>query len=53
MGAVYKNKKRSCALCKPHKRGISPKHKVKYRAKAKAANIEIRTALLLKGSATP
>lgn len=32
MGKVYKDKKgSSCGLCKPHKKGWTPKHKDKYR----------------------
>lgn len=31
MGKVYKDKKgSSCSMCKPHKNGHSPKHKIKY-----------------------
>jgi hypothetical protein len=29
MGKVYKRKKRSCSMCKPHKMGIAPKHPIK------------------------
>ena len=31
MGAVYKKKRRSCPMCKPHKMGWEPKQKRKYR----------------------
>jgi hypothetical protein len=29
MGSVYKRKRRSCKMCKPHKMGWAPKKKLK------------------------
>ena len=37
----YRTKRRSCALCKPHKMGWGPKDKAKYRAQEKADQAEI------------
>lgn len=31
MGKVYKRKRRSCCLCKPHKMGWEPKVKLRQR----------------------
>jgi len=42
MGKVYKRKRRSCALCKPHKTGWAPRLKEKERALRKAHAAEIR-----------
>lgn len=30
MGRIYKRKKRSCPLCKPHKTGGAPRNKARY-----------------------
>lgn len=35
MRKQYKNKKRCCGLCKPHKRGWSPRFKDKERLEAR------------------
>lgn len=31
MGSIYKRKRRSCAMCKPHKMGWEPKRKLRER----------------------
>ena len=31
MGAIYKRKRHSCAMCKPHKMGWADKKKIKER----------------------
>ena len=45
MGAVYKSKRRSCGLCKPHKRGWAKARKPRELARAKVAQAEIRKAV--------
>lgn len=40
MGAIYKRKRRSCGLCKPHKRGWAPKHKDREQQARKRWRIE-------------
>lgn len=42
MRKQYKKKKRSCGMCKPHKRGITNRWKVSERAKRKEDDKEIR-----------
>jgi hypothetical protein len=42
MGKVYKRKKRSCPMCKPHKTGGADKQKPKERARTKEAEKEIK-----------
>lgn len=44
MGKVYKRKRRSCAMCKPHKMGWSPKRTNKEVARCKAHEDEMREA---------
>jgi hypothetical protein len=44
MGKVYKDKRRSCAMCKPHKRGWEPKKKAKVRAAERNMDREIESA---------
>ena len=46
----YKNKLKSCALCKPHKRGWAPRWRGKELALMSAAETELRNAL---GTGTP
>jgi len=46
MGSVYKDKKgSSCTMCKPHKNGISKKHKKKHRILKLEHDKEIKSAL--------
>ena len=45
MGAVYKKKKRSCPMCKPHKMGWDKKNNLKYRQLAAEAEEMIEEAL--------
>jgi hypothetical protein len=45
MGAVYKRKRRSCAMCKPHKVGWSPKRSDRGRQDDKADREEIAHAI--------
>lgn len=49
MGKVYKDKKHSCAMCKPHKRKWAPKKDVKTRAKEKAMDLEIKAITVNRG----
>lgn len=42
MGKVYKNKKRSCGLCKPHKRGMADKNKPKVRQMIEITDNEVK-----------
>ncbi len=42
MGAIYKRKRRSCKLCKPHKMGFADKKKPKERALVKEFEKEKR-----------
>lgn len=42
MGAVYKKKRHSCAICKPHKMRGEPKRTPRERQKLKLAKQEIR-----------
>jgi hypothetical protein len=44
MGAVYKKKRRSCPLCKPHKMGLAPKNKPQERQAQRLAKKEIADA---------
>ncbi|MBI2062012.1 MAG: hypothetical protein HYT87_20005 [Nitrospirae bacterium] len=44
MGAVYKRKRRSCGLCKPHKKGLAPKKTPQLRAEEEAMKKEIDEA---------
>jgi hypothetical protein len=44
MGKVYKRKRHSCSLCKPHKMHISPKHTDRQRMEQREANREIKNA---------
>ena len=45
MGRVYRRKRRSCALCKPHKVGWAPRLKDRQRGLLKVHESEIRAAL--------
>ena len=45
MGGVYRRKRRSCALCKPHKVGWAPGLKDKQRGLLKVHVAEIRAAV--------
>ncbi len=42
MGKVYKRKRRSCAMCKPHKMGWDPKQSSKQRELDKVHREEMR-----------
>lgn len=44
MGKVYKRKRRSCAMCKPHKVGWEPKRKDKERELCREHEQEMREA---------
>ena len=44
MGKVYKRKRHTCALCKPHKMGWAPRLKEKQRALLKLHEAAIRAA---------
>jgi hypothetical protein len=44
MGKVYKRKRRSCAVCKPHKVGWEPKRTGKQEERLKADEDEMREA---------
>ena len=41
MGAVYRRKRRSCKLCKPHKMGLAPADTAKQRQEARLAMKEL------------
>lgn len=45
MGKVYKRKKRSCPMCKPHKTGGADKQKPKVRNKTNEDEKEIEEAM--------
>ena len=44
MRKQYKKKKRSCALCKPHKMKWANRWKIKYKNKIKESDKEIKDA---------
>jgi len=44
VGKVYKRKRRSCAMCKPHKMGWSQKRTDKQEERRKAHEDEMREA---------
>jgi hypothetical protein len=44
VGKVYKRKRHSCGLCKPHKVGWAPRLKKKQRALFELHETEIRAA---------
>ena len=44
MGKVYKRKRRSCAMCKPHKMGGENKRTDKQEERRKADDEEMREA---------
>jgi len=46
MGKIYKRKRRSCALCKPHKTGGADKLKPHQRQELTLAEAEMREAKL-------
>lgn len=41
---IYRSKRRSCPMCKPHKMGFAPRYKNKVLAKLKDMDKEIRNA---------
>jgi predicted RNA-binding Zn-ribbon protein involved in translation (DUF1610 family) len=45
MGKIYKRKRRSCSLCKPHKTGIVDKMTARARQEATFAEKEIREVM--------
>jgi len=46
MGAVYKDKRACCKMCKPYKRGFEPKRSAKERYLAKVAQQQVREVLV-------
>lgn len=45
MGKVYKRKRRSCGLCKPHKTGWAPRFKDRQRGLQKVHESEMKAVL--------
>lgn len=46
MGKIYRRKKRSCHLCKPHKAGLEPKNKKKVADRLKDLDKEALSEFL-------